>query len=74
MTGGTKLEMKLLKNSPSKFSVLTTAVLGKKRTSKKLPNKDIHFTLQSDNTKHKPFKFILRPNFIAGYQNLSPGV
>ena len=34
---------------------------------KKLSNKDIYFTLQSNNTKYiKPFKFISWPNFIEG--------
>ena len=36
------------------------------------PNTEIHVTLQSDNTKHKPFQFISWSNFI-GFQNLSPG-
>ena len=41
---------------------------------KKLSNKEIHFTLQSDNTTHEPFQFISWLNFIEGFQNLSPGI
>ena len=37
-------------------------------------NKEIHVTLQSGNTKHKPFQFIPLSNFIKGSQNLSPSI
>ena len=46
----------------------------KKKDLQKLSNKEVHFNVQSDNTKHKPFNFISWPNFIEGYQNLSPGI
>ena len=36
-------------------------------------NKEIHVSLQSDYTKHKPFQFIPWSDFIEGSQNLSPG-
>ena len=56
---------------PSRFPVLATAFLGKEGIS----NKEIHFILQSDKTKQKPFnKFISRANFMEEYQNCSPGI
>ena len=70
MTGSTELQKKLLKNPPSRFPVLATAFLGKEEIS----NKEIHFILQSDKTKQKPFKFISRANFMEEYQNCSPGI
>ena len=36
-------------------------------------NKEIHVTLQFDNTKHKPFEMMPWSNFIERFQNLSPG-
>ena len=44
------------------------------KDSQKHPNKEIQVTLQSDNTKHKPFQFIPWSNFIERFQNLSPGI
>ena len=70
MTGSTELQKKLLKKPPSRFPVLATALLGKEGIS----NKEIHFILQSDKTKQKPFKFISRANFMEEYQNCSPGI
>ena len=72
MTGSAKLEKKLLKNPSARFSVLTKALLGKKKDLQNVSNKDIHVTLQSDNTKHRPFQFISWSNFIEGFKNLSP--
>ena len=40
MTGSTKLEKKLLKKTPLRFSALTTLVLGKKKTCKNFPIKN----------------------------------
>ena len=40
----------------------------------KQSNKEIHITLQSNNSKHKPFQFIPWSNFIEGFQNPSSGI
>ena len=75
MAVSTKLEKKLLKNPSSRFSVLIAKVLRKKRTCKNLPIKKIYFTLQFNSIKYIKFiKFILYPNFIEGFQALSPSI
>ena len=51
MTGSTKGEKKLFKNLVSRFFVL-------QKDLQKHSNKKIYLTLRSDNTEHKPFKFI----------------
>ena len=37
-------------------------------------NKEIHVTLQRDNTKNKPLQFIPWSKFIEGFRTLSPGI
>ena len=59
MTGNIYFKIKLLKNPFLKAFPTIIKVLGKKQDYKKLFNKDIYFSLQSNNTKYiKPFKFI----------------
>ena len=71
------LKHQIRRETPQKFPLkifcFNNSSTRKKRTCKKLSNKEIDFTLQSDNTKHKPFKFISWLNFIGGYQNLRTG-
>ena len=72
MAGSAELEKKLLKNLSLRFSVLSKkSVTRKIKNLQKLSNKEIHVTLQFDNSKHRPFQFILWSNFIEGFKNLS---
>ena len=42
---------------------------------KKLSNKDIYYSLQSNSAKYnKPFKFIPWPKFLEGHHILSPDI
>ena len=42
---------------------------------KKISNKEIYLSLQSNSAKYnKPFKFILWPNFLEGHHIFSPDV
>ena len=73
------LEAQNKKRNFSKFPIKIFCFNNKGTTKIKdlqnLSNREIYFTLQSNNTKYiKPFKLISWPNFIEGYQNLSPSI
>ena len=73
MTGNTYLEMKLLRNP---FSFCYNNQGNSKRTDfQKFSNKEIYFTVQSNNTKYiERFNSISGPNVMEGYHNLSPDI
>ena len=69
MTVSTKLEKKLLKNSPSRFSVLTAVVLGKKELPiKKFTSPSNQITLNTS-----PLSYFMAKLF-RRISNLNPGV
>ena len=68
-----------IRKESSQKSICKTLCFNKSVTRKikdlqNLFNKEIHETLQSDNTKHRAFRFISWSNFIEGFKNLSPGI
>ena len=71
MIGNTYLGLKLLKNPFCYNSKVTRKV----KDFKKLSNKEIHLSLQSNSAKYnKPFKFISWPNFLEVHLILSPDI
>ena len=68
-----------IRKESSQKSICKTLCFNKSVTRKvkdlqNLFNKEIHETLQSDTTKHRPFRFISWSNFIEEFKNLSPGI
>ena len=55
MTGSAKLGKKLFKNSLFKIFCFNNSVTRKIKDLQNLSNKEIHVTLESDNTKTGPF-------------------
>ena len=69
-----KIRKETSQKNPFKIFCFNNIGTREKKDLQKLSNKEFHFTLQSDKTKHKTFNFISWPKFIEGYQNLSPGI
>ena len=54
-----------------KYFCYNNKVTRKVKDFHKLSNKEIYFTLQSNSTKYKPFKFISWPDFLEEHHILS---
>ena len=67
-----KIRKETSQKSPFKIFCFNNGNTTKTKDLQKLFDKEIHCTLQSDNTKHQPVKFISWSN--CRYQNLSPGI